>query len=428
MHGFCGSAIATARENCRIPLAAGIAALAIALCAMGPAIARASKPQGDDRIGKRVVQKNRDFVLRVEKQVVDRKSTLQTYLVEQVNGQWLWLRAEGIAGWARADLVVPVEQAIAYYTDYVRDHPDDPFGYSMRATLLLDEKKDADGALKDYNEAVRLDPSIDAVHANRGNLWAARKEYDKAIADYTEAIRLNPAEPLSFSGRGLAWHAKKEFDKAIADYSEVIRLDPENVVAYKNRGHIWSRKMEYDKAIADYTEAIRRYPNDAAAYRDRGSAWYNKNQYAKAIADFDEAIRLNPRDAKAYVDRGDARRETREWLKSAADYAEAIKLEPNQSDGYEGRAWLWATCPDASHRDGTRAIEAATKACEMTAWKQPYLLDTLAAAYAEIGDFPSAVKWQAKAVALSDDDAATEDYRSRLKLYRQKKPYRLTLP
>ena len=167
----------------------------IALRLIGPANCLARQPGDADWIGKRVVQKKRDFVLRVEKHVVDRKSTLQTYRVEQVNGHWLWLCAGGLAGWARADQVLPVEQAIAYYTDYIRDHPDDPYGYSMCAKFLLDEKKDLAAALKDYNEAIRLDPSIDAVHANRGNVWTARKEYDKAIADYNEALWSIPPSP-----------------------------------------------------------------------------------------------------------------------------------------------------------------------------------------------------------------------------------------
>ena len=182
-------------------------------------------------------KRTEDFELKVEKQVVDRRGMLKTYRVEQVNGHWLWLRSDELAGWARADQVVPVEQAIAYYTDYIRDHPDEAFGYSMRATLLLDEKKDLDAALNDYAEAIRLDPTTDAVHANRGNAWFARKEYDRAIADYTEAIRINPGEAFSYSGRGLAWHARKEYDKAIADYTEAIRLYPAALLAYTGRGN-----------------------------------------------------------------------------------------------------------------------------------------------------------------------------------------------
>ena len=453
-------------------------------------------PADDDWIGKRVVQKERDFQLRVQKQVVDRKGVLTTYRVEQVNGHWLWLRADGLAGWARADTVVPADRAIAFYTDYIRDHPDDAYGFSMRGTIWLEEKKDLKAALKDYTEAIRLAPTVVGLLVNRGNAWAARKEFDKAIADYDEVIRLQPEEAFAYSGRGLAWHAKKEFDKAIADFSEAIALDPQLAIAYRSRGLAWQRKGDFDKAIADFSEAIRLDPQNprayeergyslhatkdydksiadfdvtisldsqaAGPYRGRGCAWLEKDEYAKAIADFDVAIRLDPQDARAYVfracachyeneydkairdyteairldptlagvyvERGDARRDKGEWANAAADYAEAIRRGANLADAYDGRAWIWAACPDDKLRDGKRAVDSATKSCELTGWKVPNNLDTLAAAYAESGDFSSAVKWQAKAVALATDDDDKAAYSSRLKLYRAKKAYRLDMP
>jgi tetratricopeptide (TPR) repeat protein len=195
-------------------------------------------------------------------------------------------------------------------------------------------------------------------------------------------------------GRGCAWYWKNDYTKAIADFDEVIRLDPQYVKAYVYRASAWYRKTEYDKAIRDYTEAIR----------------------------------LDPTLAGVYVERGDARRDKGEWAEAAADYAEAIGRGSNLANAYDGRAWIWAACPDAKHRDGKRAVESATKSCELTAWKVPNNLDTLAAAYAESGDFLSAVKWQAKAVALATDEDDKAAYSTRLKLYRAKKPYRLDMP
>jgi tetratricopeptide (TPR) repeat protein len=312
---------------------------------------------GNEWIGKRVVQKANGFNLRIENRVVDTKNMLLTYKVEQVNGPWLWLNADGLKGWALASEVVPVEQAIEHFTNAIRANPADWFAYTMRA-IIWKEKKELDIALGDLNEALRLDPSA-ASSNNRGAMREANHEYDKAIADFAEAIRLNPQYAAAYRNRGIAWHAKKDYDKAIADFAEAIRLDPQYAAAYDDRGRAWHAKKDYDRAIADYNEAIR--------------------------------------------------------------------LDPQYAFAYRGRAWLWATCPDAKYRDSKKAVESATKACQLSDWKKAYNVGTLAAACAESGDFDSAVKWQTKGNALySDDDKSKYGYL--LKLYQDNKPYRDTEP
>ena len=223
--------------------------------------------------------------------------------------------------------------------------------------------------------------------------WVDRRwvvPYDQAVEFYTARIRANP-QASTYIARGNIWSEKGEHDIAIADYGEAIRLDPKEASAYYNRGIAWSAKKDYEKAIADYGEAIRLDPKDARAYNNRGNAWQLQRDYEKAIADYGEAIRLDPKDAMAY----------------------------------HKRAWLWATCPDEKHRDGKRAVESATRACELSEWKDANDLDTLAAAYAESGDFAKAVEWQEKAHKLySDEDK--KKWGKLLDLYRDKKPYRDT--
>ena len=255
-------------------------------------------------IGKRVVQKHADFRLKIENQVIDPKA-IEIYRVIQVNGPWLWLKAQrkGLSGWAVANQVVPVDLAVAFFTDHIRSKPGDAHGYTMRAMVWHMEQHKLDVALRDYNEAIRLDPTKAHVYFDRGRLWSDNFEYDKAIADYDKAIRFDPKHAVAFITRGDAWLEKKDFEKAIADYNEGIRLDPKNALAYHNRGFAWYSKKDYDKAIADYNEAIRLDPEDAGVFTSRSNAWSDKKDYDRAIADYNEAIRLDPKYAYAHYGR-----------------------------------------------------------------------------------------------------------------------------
>ncbi len=132
---------------------------------------------------------------------------------------------------------------------------------------------------------------------------------------------------------------------------------------------------------------------------------------------------------EVYVNRGVAWAKKGDYGKAIADYSQTPRIKPNDSNAYNNLAWLQATCPDARYRDGSKAVENANTARQSDGGQHWYFLGTLAAAYAESGDFQKAVEWQAKAIDLAaTDKSATEkdkaEANSRLELYRQGKPYR----
>ena len=106
----------------------------------------------------------------------------------------------------------------------------------------------------------------------------------------------------------------------------------------------------------------------------------------------------------------------------------ALEAYPDDAMLHNEKSWLLATCPDANVRDGETAIYHGTQACELTGWTASYYVDTLAAAYAEAGDFEKAVEYQQDAIDLDPRIAAANDYYSRLELYKVGESYREGTP
>ena len=127
--------------------------------------------------------------------------------------------------------------------------PSNPTNAYSNACATFADKGGLERALRNCNEAIRLDPKHAIAHYNRGRVYAASHEHDRAIADYSRAIDLNPRFAWAYANRGASYGDKGELDRAIADHSKAIELDPTLAAAYRNRGSILIIKKNYDRAI-----------------------------------------------------------------------------------------------------------------------------------------------------------------------------------
>ena len=182
--------------------------------------------------------------------------------------------------------------------------------------------------------------------------------------------------------------AKRNLDAA-------LRIDPKLWPALFVRAQIYRSEGKYELAIQDCNEALRQYPGCVEASLLRASVKVRLGKYAEALKEFNYLISLHPR---------------------------PVTLARALSD----RAWFQATCPDPSFRNGRQAVKDAKAACSMMQWKDENMIDTLAAAYAETGDFDSAARYAAQALAIKGivpDDS--KRIRQHLSLFQQHQPIRL---
>ena len=299
----------------------------------------------------------------------------------------------------------------------------------LKRGYLWSQKKEPEKALADFNEALGHELSDDGkaeLLAYRGNIYLEQKEIDKAFADFNEALRLNPRDATNFVMRGSANYQRGKYKEAIADYSAALWIAPRSSTTYAHRGYAFWRNGEQAAAKADFEKAIELDSTNTYALMGRGSMRAAKKEFDQAIADFNECLRMDAEDVEALVGRADTYGMMKQYDKQIADYREAIKAAPEQSMAHNNLAWILATCPEEKYRGGKEAVEQASKAVELTKEKQGEFIDTLAAAYAEAGDFDKAEQEQQKAIELVDDEKTRKEMRARQELFRKHEAYRET--
>jgi tetratricopeptide (TPR) repeat protein len=155
----------------------------------------------------------------------------------------------------------------------------------------------------------------------------------------------------------------------------------------------------------------------------RGHALHRLGRYEEATKDLSQSIEIAPHQADVFAHRGNVYAELGEYGRAIADFQQALALDAQSADAYRSLAWLLATCPDAQYRNPHEAVAAAQAAMKIAAAGDPFMLDTLAAAYASGGQFDQAVRLQEEAIANVPESFA-QPFNSRLALYRAKQPFR----
>ena len=153
--------------------------------------------------------------------------------------------------------------------------------------------KDYQGAIADYDQAIKLNPDNDEAYSNRGNSKYYLKDYQGAITDYDQAIKLNPNfYPYPYYLRGNSKQNLGDYQGAIADYDQAIKLNFYFTDAYYSRGSSKDKLKDYQGAITDYSQAIQLKTDFADAYYGRGLSHKKSNDNQNAINNFRQAARL----------------------------------------------------------------------------------------------------------------------------------------
>jgi tetratricopeptide (TPR) repeat protein len=312
------------------------------------------------------------------------------FVVRKDEGGRLRVESRRQAGWIARGDAVPLSQAVAHFTARLAKDPKDSHASTARG-LAHASNNEPDKALADFDESIRLDSKAVLAYYHRANLAYGKGQYEKALADYNVVIQSDPTFDWAYHVRGWIFYRKKDYDRALADYEKAIELVPTESVFYRDRGNIALARKDYDKALLNYDRSIQMEPTYVVPWHLRGVTWQAKKEYARAVADYEKAVQVA----------------------GTAPYASTYHI---------ALALLRAGCPDATFRDGAKALASAEQAYALA--KGPAAMAALAAAQAELGQFEQAVEWQEKAIAAAPSGAKAP-YRERLKQYQDSKPFRL---
>jgi tetratricopeptide (TPR) repeat protein len=251
------------------------------------------------------------------------------------------------------------------------------------------------------------------------------ESYGKHSAVLLAALTVRPGSAVAYGVLAYALLERGDWREAMLAANRSIKINPNHAPAYYFLGRALRDKKDLPGAIAAFQRAIDIDPNYSPPIWGLGEVARLQGDGPAAVATFQRAIEVDPRDWAAHHSLGQVLRQQGRYAEAEQAYLGAIKAQPAAIRAHDSLARLLATCPDDKVRDGRRAVEYAKTACERSGWKDPLYLDTLAAAYAEAGQFEEAVRYQTRAL---DDPALKGDVRmaatQRLELYRQKKPFR----
>src|SRR5438552_3165163 len=234
--------------------------------------------------------------------------------------------------------------------------------------IVLFEKGQLDEAIAHYRRTLQMQPDFWDANYNLGSALLGKGEIEEAIAYCTRAVTIAPNDPDAQVALGNSLAQKERVDDAIAHYKKALAIRPDYFIAHYALGHIFLEKGEIDAAVFHSRAAVSIQPQNADAHTNLAVAFDEKGQIAEAIKQYEQALEISPQSVAA-----------------------ANNL-----------AWLLATNPDASIRHRDRALELATRANQLSGGGNATVVRTLAAAYANAGQFSRAVEVGQIALALTD--------------------------
>jgi tetratricopeptide (TPR) repeat protein len=292
----------------------------------------------------------------------------------------------------------------------------------------LGEKGQYQAAVAEWSELAASNPGDARIHNNLATALARTGNLAEAIPQYQKALELNPQYHAIHNSLGLALVSAGQPDQAIVQFNQALEAYPESADVHINLGRALAMKDRLDEAMEEFQKAARLDPRSAEANDNIGRVLASKGRMEDAIPYFEKAVQIDPGFAEAHQFLGAALYYARGQVQQAlVEWRAALRAQPNFLPALNEAAHVLAASPDASARNGAEAVALAERAVKLSGGHEAIYLDTLAAAYAEVGRFADAVATARRGLEIAtsrDQSQLREGLAARLGLYEERKPYR----
>jgi tetratricopeptide (TPR) repeat protein len=290
-----------------------------------------------------------------------------------------------------------LDEAVAHHRKAIEIDPTYADAYNNLGAALARQGK-FDDAIVNFRKALELNPGGARAEANLGSALLAQGKFDEAIPHLERALSAGPETADLHNNLGTALAETRRLHEAIPHFEKAVALDPVNWNAHVNLGRAYAAEQRFDQAIPHFEKALERNPGSAELHSQLGVALANRQRVAEAIPHLERALAISPGLVEARYYLGAALMMNGQRARALAQWRQALRQDPDNLRVLNDAAWALATCADAALRNGA---EAVTHAVDLTSGREPALLATLAAAYAEAGRFDRAVELEKRAIDLA---------------------------
>jgi tetratricopeptide (TPR) repeat protein len=320
-----------------------------------------------------------------------------------------------------------VDEAIAQYQLALQLSPGYAQGHFDLAVAFL-QKGRVTEAITENQKGLQIDPGNAEACYNLGLSLRKQGRLDEAVAHYQRALEIRPGYAEARYNLGNVFAQQGRLDEAVAQYQKALELKPDYAEAHYNLGTAFLQQGRLDETIKQYQKALELKPDNAEGHYNLGNLFGQQGRLDEAIRHFQKALALQPDYAEAQNGLGNSFAQQGRMEEAIAHYQKAVELKPDYAEARKNLASILATSPQAAVRNGKKAVELAERANQLTGGGNPLIVCTLAAAYAENGQFSEAVETAQRALSLagaSSNAPLVGQLQYELNLYQAGRPFHI---